>query len=59
MEVTLFGEETIVQLERVGEIKDAFVGPGRDCDGDCRIKSQDREFEKHATRGRSRCLTPY
>ncbi len=30
MEVTLFGEETIVYLKRMGEVKDSFVGPGRE-----------------------------
>ena len=45
MEVALFGEETIVQQKRVGEIEDAVVGPGRDLDWERRIEPRNREFE--------------
>ncbi len=45
VELALFGEKTIVKQERVGKIKDTVVGPGRERDGDSRIKSRDCEFE--------------
>ena len=45
MEVALFGEETIVHLKRVGEVKDSFVGPGRDLDRKRGVKPRNREFK--------------
>jgi hypothetical protein len=45
MEVALSGNETIVQLKRVGKIKDAVVGPGRDLDRERGIKPRGREFK--------------
>jgi len=45
MEVALFGEETIVQLKRMGEVEDSVVGPGRDLDGKRGIQPRNREFK--------------
>ena len=45
MEVALFGEETIVQLKSVGEVKDSFIGPGQDLDRKCGVEPRNREFK--------------
>jgi len=42
MEVALFGEETIVQLKSVGEVKNSVVGPGRDLDWKCGVEPRNR-----------------
>ncbi len=45
MEVTLFGEEAIVQLKSVGEVENSIVRPGRDLDRECGIEPWNREFK--------------
>ena len=45
MEVTLFGEEAIVQLKSVGEVENSIDRPGRDLDRECGIEPWNRRDE--------------
>jgi len=45
MEVALFEEEMIVQLKSVCEVKNSFVGPGRDLDRERGVEPRNREFK--------------
>ena len=45
MEVTLFGEETIVQLKHVGKVEDSVVRPGRDLDRKRGVEPRNCEFK--------------
>ena len=46
MKVTLFGEEAIVHLKRVGKIKNTVVGPNGELDRKRGVEPRNREFKE-------------